>query len=355
MDRSDVQAGQTLLLATQQGLSVLAEASSGQVNRVAYMPYGSQSAHAQRESRLGFNGEFTEGPGWYHLGNGHRVYNPVLSRFHSPDRLSPFDKGGLNPYTYCLGDPINHTDPTGNIAEFLHIAALVGYGLALVHGGISLLAPLFLKSAATPSVAAALVNASSAGRTIGAGKTGLLTSYAAKKPGMAETALGGLDAVSSMVSLIGVPIGVPTTMLSMKGHSGEALSDLMLTGAILGLSALPIKTIVVPFTPKLLEGKWGSRFSRLVHGRARVNKAWQERADALELGNLRELMAARGSSRAASVSSAPSVNGSVSSSGTFYSLTSSIHSSNSSHSTTSSTPSVGQQLAAALRRMGENW
>lgn len=330
MNISGVQAGRTLLLATQQSLSVLAEARSGQVNRVAYMPYGSQSARAQRKSRLGFNGEFSEGPGWYHLGNGHRVYNPVLSRFHSPDRLSPFDKGGLNPYTYCLGDPINHTDPTGNIAEFLHIAALVGYGLALFHGGISLLAPLFLKSAAKPSVAAALVNASSAGRTIGVGKKGLLASYAAKKPGMAETALGGLDAVSSMVSLIGVPIGVPTTMLSMKGYSGETLSDLMLTGAILGLSALPIKTIVVPFTPKLLKGKWGSRFSRLVHGRAKVKKAWQERADALELENLRELMAARGPSRAASASSGSSVyntarsSGSVRSSDSYYSATSSI-------------------------------
>lgn len=66
---------------------------------------------------LGFKGERLEQPyGWYHLGNGLRVYNPVTRRFHSPDRLSPFGKGGLNAYTYCVGDPVNFSDPTGHNA-----------------------------------------------------------------------------------------------------------------------------------------------------------------------------------------------------------------------------------------------
>lgn len=323
----------TLLLTTSVGRSVVNEVTPQQHLSLSYSPYGTQQAVRPAQSHLGFNGELRERPGWYHLGKGHRVYNPVLGRFHSPDPLSPFDKGGLNPYTYCLGDPINHTDPTGNIAEFLHIAALVGYGLALFHGGISLLAPLFLKAAAPSTVAKALVGASSMGRSIGAGnKTGFLANYAALEPGMAGTPLGGLDALSSMISLVGVPIGVPTTMLSMKGHSGDALPDLMLAGAILSLSALPVKTIIVPFTPRLLEGKWGSGFSKLVHGRARVKKSWQDRADALELETLREFMAARGPSRAASVSSDSSVyssarsSGSVRSSASYYSATSSIRS-----------------------------
>ncbi|MFJ4390470.1 RHS repeat-associated core domain-containing protein [Pseudomonas soli] len=49
----------------------------------------------------------------YHLGNGHRVYNPVLMRFQSSDGLSPFGKGGINAYGYCAGDPVNYSDPSG--------------------------------------------------------------------------------------------------------------------------------------------------------------------------------------------------------------------------------------------------
>jgi len=75
----------------------------------------------------GFAGERRDQvTGWYHLGNGHRVYNPVLMRFHSSDRLSPFGKGGINAYAYCLGDPANHRDPTGRIAEEVYTALLVG-------------------------------------------------------------------------------------------------------------------------------------------------------------------------------------------------------------------------------------
>jgi RHS repeat-associated protein len=52
--------------------------------------------------------------GWYFLGNGYRAYNPTLMRFHSPDSWSPFGRGGLNAYMYCVGDPVNSSDPTGH-------------------------------------------------------------------------------------------------------------------------------------------------------------------------------------------------------------------------------------------------
>lgn len=127
---TDRNASKTLLLATDLQRSVLAELHLDGPNHHAYIPYGSQSSRFAAGSRLGFNGELKEQPtGWYHLGNGHRVYNPVLMRFHSPDRLSPFGKGGLNAYTYCGGDPINFTDPTGE--SFAAIFQLVQRGLLI--------------------------------------------------------------------------------------------------------------------------------------------------------------------------------------------------------------------------------
>jgi len=104
----------TLLLATDLQQSVLAELDRRGPNFLAYSSYGLQSGLQNARTCVGFNGQLKErSTGRYHLGNGYRVYNPVLMRFHSPDRLSPFGKGGINAYAYCNGDPLNFTDPTG--------------------------------------------------------------------------------------------------------------------------------------------------------------------------------------------------------------------------------------------------
>jgi RHS repeat-associated protein len=104
----------TLLLAPDFQQSILAERDSSRLDPFAYSPYGLQSGPRQAATHLGFNGQLKERTtGWYHLGQGHRVYNPVLMRFHSPDRLSPFGKGGMNAYAYCSGCPVGRVDPTG--------------------------------------------------------------------------------------------------------------------------------------------------------------------------------------------------------------------------------------------------
>ncbi|ARP89137.1 hypothetical protein CAL14_01525 [Bordetella genomosp. 9] len=54
--------------------------------------------------------------GAYPLGNGYRFYLPWLMRFAAPDDWSPLGRGGINPYAYCLGDPINRSDPDGHMA-----------------------------------------------------------------------------------------------------------------------------------------------------------------------------------------------------------------------------------------------
>ncbi|KAL4789062.1 hypothetical protein BDV19DRAFT_374673 [Aspergillus venezuelensis] len=82
----------------------------------SYTPYGFS---AQSGPDIGFNGQWRDPiTGWYHLGNGYRVYNPVLQRYHTPDPWSPFTSGETNPYLYCLSDPINKLDPSGHFSIF---------------------------------------------------------------------------------------------------------------------------------------------------------------------------------------------------------------------------------------------
>ncbi|VVO02657.1 RHS repeat-associated core domain-containing protein [Pseudomonas fluorescens] len=106
---------ETTLLATDQQRSVLNALDATRPHPLAYTPYGHRPPENGLLSLLGFNGEQPDPvTGHYLLGNGYRAFNPVLMRFNSPDNMSPFGKGGLNPYAYALGDPINGTDPTGH-------------------------------------------------------------------------------------------------------------------------------------------------------------------------------------------------------------------------------------------------
>jgi hypothetical protein len=40
--------------------------------------------------------------------------------------MSPFGRGGINPYVYCEGDPINNTDPSGHFGIF---GAIINVGM----------------------------------------------------------------------------------------------------------------------------------------------------------------------------------------------------------------------------------
>ena len=103
---------QSRLLVTDQQRSVLSILDATRFLHLAYTPYGQ---HVPESCLLGFNGERPDPvTGHYVLGNGYRALNTVLMRFNSPDSWSPFGRGGLNAYGYCVGDPVNRSDPTGH-------------------------------------------------------------------------------------------------------------------------------------------------------------------------------------------------------------------------------------------------
>ncbi|MEJ5060073.1 MULTISPECIES: RHS repeat-associated core domain-containing protein [unclassified Pseudomonas] len=117
------------LSGTDQQQTVLGEITGSGHSEIAYSPYGYCQGQEEPFNPAGFNGEpFDSLTGLYLLGNGYRAYSPALMRFHSPDSMSPFGRGGLNPYAYCLGDPINRVDPTGHFSW----QSILGIALSIV-------------------------------------------------------------------------------------------------------------------------------------------------------------------------------------------------------------------------------
>lgn len=141
----------TLLLTTDQQRSILHTIQSNQPPEpVTYSPYGHRPPETALTRLLGFNGERSDPlTGHYSLGNGHREYNPVLMRFNSPDILSPFGKGGLNTYVYCLDDPINLVDPNGTAPIIAWFRAWFTGTARIAPGGT----PLKIKSGVSTKMA----------------------------------------------------------------------------------------------------------------------------------------------------------------------------------------------------------
>ena len=118
--------GSTLLLATDRQGSVMSDWSIHLYVSKGYTPYGYLHDSNVQSSLLGYNSEWRDAlTGYYLLGTGSRVYNPVLMRFCSPDILSPFGAGGVNAYAYCSGDPLNWQDPSGHVRLPVKLTSLL--------------------------------------------------------------------------------------------------------------------------------------------------------------------------------------------------------------------------------------
>ncbi len=95
----------------------------GEAPNNRYLPFGAHTSLAQ--AHTAFHGQYNEQPlDGYLLGNGYRLYLPRLMRFAQADQLSPFDKGGVNAYAFCVGDPVNRQDIDGRSSFFKHARRL---------------------------------------------------------------------------------------------------------------------------------------------------------------------------------------------------------------------------------------
>jgi len=162
----------------------------------AWSAYGAGNAG---DDLPGFNGERRDPvSGAYHLGNGYRAYSPALMRFTCPDSLSPFGAGGINPYAYCLGDPVNHTDPSGHVSNAGWVS--IGLGIAGLIMTAGMAAPAIV---AAGSVSAALASASAFALTVGT--AGVISDVAAIASGAMDE--GGPE-TSSVLGWVSLATGI---------------------------------------------------------------------------------------------------------------------------------------------------
>ena len=153
-------------------------------------------------SLSGYNGERCDPvSGIMHLGNGYRTYHPGLRRFNRPDSWSPFGRGGMNPYLYCTGDPINRNDPSG------HFSWQAGLGIVL--GVLGMLGAAFTAGsslAAAASLSAALAASSVTTLAVGAAGmvadvTGVASALTSHRNPKASALLGWISFASGILSL----------------------------------------------------------------------------------------------------------------------------------------------------------
>ncbi|TPG59329.1 RHS repeat domain-containing protein [Ewingella americana] len=138
---------QTLLLSDRLG-SVYAELkdqNTDSITSLTYTPYGHllNSASIPAYDPVRFAGEkYDDLTELYHLGNGTRSYDPLLMRFMQYDSMSPFGEGGINPYSYCGGDPITFSDPSGHGRDVAIMFAAIGLVFSVIFLGLGVLALL---------------------------------------------------------------------------------------------------------------------------------------------------------------------------------------------------------------------
>ena len=195
------------------------ESGSSNGKHYTWTPWGNGKPTA---ALPGFNGERTDPvSGAYHLGNGYRAYNPVLRRFNCPDNMSPFGAGGVNPYAYCAGDPVNHTDPSGHFSwtGILGIVTgAIGILFAGATAGASVAAAGGVMAAISSTSAAALV---SGGLSVAGMATGVGSMATKQSNPEASSILGWVSLASGLLGSVGGYINRPRVRRSGLNNPHE--------------------------------------------------------------------------------------------------------------------------------------
>lgn len=176
----------------------------------------------------GFNGQISDqSSSYYHPGNGYRPYNSSLLRFVYPDSLSPFSAGGINPYAYCVQDPVNRSDPSG------HMSWQSAAGIVL--GGLGLAMSIFTAGSsilAAGSVLAAIESSTVASLVVGV--AGAISDATAIVSGAVETnptissALGWMSLATGLIGIAAGSMRFAKGLMSSERASGEAMRETIL-------------------------------------------------------------------------------------------------------------------------------
>ena len=144
-----------------------------------------------------------------------RYYSPELCRWISPDSieyLDPESINGLNLYCYCMNNPIMYADPSGHSPEWWQWA-LLGAGVLLVAGAITVLTCGVGTSVMVGTLAGSMLHGTAIGTLIGAGVGvaggaiigGAVTDWSAE--GIVEGMMIGFGGGAIAGAIIGATVG----------------------------------------------------------------------------------------------------------------------------------------------------